>query len=289
MKRRVRGGPLWIPVACLLVACGRGGTPLRDVLPDAGAVPAWRPVSAVQDFDAVNLYDLVDGQADAFFAYAFEQVAVCTYEDAGGRTLRIEVWQLETPSDAFGLFTTYRAGSPVSIGNGGDTDPGRRLDFWQDRYFVRVSAIPPLEDSVLDTFARQVSSALPTDGRAPSLISRLPQRGLVEGSEIFFHREISIQDYLWLGGQNFLALGPETDAVLARYEVKGGMVWLLLVQYPSSSDASAALGALQSGRISNVAAARVHEDLLGAVFGLATETEIESFFDESFEQRREGA
>jgi hypothetical protein len=52
----------------------------------------------VQVFDAENLYDLVDGQAGAFCAYAFEQAAMGDYENAEGEELRVEMWQVATPA-----------------------------------------------------------------------------------------------------------------------------------------------------------------------------------------------
>ncbi len=39
----------------------------------------------------------VDGQADAFFAYNFQQVATQRYQNAEGTLLNIEVWQLAQP------------------------------------------------------------------------------------------------------------------------------------------------------------------------------------------------
>lgn len=275
MSKRVRTGLFWLATAVLLAACG-GEEALEEALPGNGVVAKWDPTGEVQLFDAENLFDLVNGQADSFFAYAFERAAVQSYENGTGATLRVEIWQLGTPADAYGLFTTYRAGEQVAVGNDGDSDPGRRLDFWQDRYFVRLFGVSPLADEVLQTFARTVAGALPAGGEPPSLVDRLPKESLVESSLVFFHQEISIQDRLWLGGQNLLALGPETDAILARYELEGESAWFLLVEYPVSGAASVALDTLQVSGLDRLVAARVHENLLGAVFGPVTEAQAQS-------------
>ncbi|MGD9146121.1 MAG: hypothetical protein PVI80_11200 [Anaerolineae bacterium] len=263
-------------VTILLVACGTGGELPAAALPEGGAVTGWAPSGEVQIYDTENLYSLVNGQADAYFAYAFERVAVRTYEGEDGASLRVEVWQLGEPADAYGLLTTVRGGEPVLIGNGGDGDPGRRLDFWQDRYFVRLFAVSPVDDIALQAFAEQVSGKLPTGGERPAMVARLPEEGLVEESDLFFHQEISIQDQLWLGGQNLLALGPETDGVLARYEIAGGEGWLLLVQYEDNGASSAALDALRAGGISDLFAAEADRNLLAAVFGPMTEVEAQA-------------
>jgi hypothetical protein len=260
----------------LLAGCGAEKSSLHSALPGREVVPGWSPMQDVEVYDTEDLYELVDGQADAFFAYAFEQVAVQTYESASGAMVRVEVWQLGTPADAYGLFTIYRAGRPVVVGNGGDADPGRRLDFWQGRYFVRVLAVSPMDDETMQLFAETVSGALPAGGERPSLMARLPQGGLQEGSEVFFHQEISVQDYLWLGGQNVLALGAETDAVLARYDVEGETAMVLLVAYTDDEAASLALRSLQGSGLGSLLVSDVDERLLVAVFGSVPETEAQT-------------
>jgi predicted choloylglycine hydrolase len=261
--------------AVLLSGCGEKPPALAKVFPGADAVPGWRSEGRVEVFDRENLYDLVDGQAEAFFAYGFEQVAVRRYKNAEGAKLDVEVWQVAKPTDAYGLFTASIAGRAVAIGNDGDSDPGRRLAFWQDRTYVQVRARQEVDDEDLRGFAEAVSAALPEGGERPSLRDQLPPFGLVERSAIFFHEEISIQDRLWLGGQNVLGLGPETDGVLARYDVGGEPVQLLLVQYPDEEAAADGLAALAGGRarpeqrrrVGSLVAAGARGDLLDAVFG----------------------
>jgi hypothetical protein len=98
-------------------------------------------------------------------------------------------------------------------------------------------------------------------------MSHLPDDGLVAGSALFFHQEISIQDRLWLGGENLLGLGAETDGVLARYDLEGEEAQLLLVRYPTADAASAGLAALQNASLDGPLASGVREDWLGSVWG----------------------
>ena len=267
-KPKVRIGR-WSLILLVLVGCGGKAMSLAGAFPGADAIPGWTSSGEVEVFDRENLYDLVDGQADAFFVYGFEQVAVRNYENAEGAALSVEIWQLATPADAYGLFTASIAGEPAAAGNDGDADPGRRWIFWQDRYYVQVRARQALDDADLRHFAEAVSAALPSGGERPALVDRLPAGGLVERSPLFFHEEISIQDRLWLGGENLLGLSPDTDGVLARYDAGGAVVRLLLVQYPDAQAALAGQAALESGQISSLVAAATRDDLLAAVFGEA--------------------
>ncbi len=252
----------------LLGGCrpGKSPSPLA-YFPDADAFPTWRADADAQIYDRETLFDLVDGQADFFFVYGFEQVATRRYKNAEGRVLEVQIWQLADPEDAYGLFTASIAGEPVAVGNEGDADPGRRLSFWQDRYVVQVFTRAPIPDADLRAFAEAVSETLPAGGERPALVGRLPPDGLVARGFIFFHAELSIQDRLWLGGENLLGLSQATDGVLAQYDLGDTPTQLLLVEYPDAAQATTGLAALQGGDIDGLLAADVRGNLLGAVFG----------------------
>ncbi len=241
---------------------------LADVFPAPDRIPGWTSTGAARAYGRSTLFDLVDGQADAFFAYGFERVVTRTYSNSTGNDVHIEIWQLATPSDAFGLFSFARAGTPVAIGNEGDGDPGRRIAFWQHRYYAQVSAQQKLPDDELRNLAQAVAAALPTGGERPALLRRAPTDSRV-GNTIFFRQEISIQSEIWLGGQNLLKLGQETEGILAHYDMGGTAARLVLVQYPDANRSAAGRRALESGPVKNLIAVDARGNLLGAVFGKA--------------------
>jgi predicted small lipoprotein YifL len=254
-------------LALALAGCGNQSPALPAIFPSANVVGGWQPSGEVRTYNRDTIFDLVDGQADAFFAYGFEQVAVRGYQNAAGTTLRAEAWQLATPADAYGLFTANRSGTPAAVGNGGDTDPGRRLAFWKNRYFVSATATTDIPDADLTAFAQAIASALPSGGEPPAVVAKLPAAGLAERNFIFFHQELSIQDRLWLGGENILGLSHDTGGVVAQYDLGGTPAQLLLVQYPDAKAAAAGLAALKGGQVDDFITANVSNNVLGAVFG----------------------
>ncbi len=246
--------------------------------PPAGSVAGWTISQEMAIYNQDNLFNLVDGQAESFFAYGFEQVAVQCYQKGEAR-LNVEIWRLATPADAYGLFTAGRSGQPVDLGSEGDADPGRRLAFWQDHFFTSLTSNQAIDEDELWAFARAVSAALPQGGERPALIDRLPQPGRVERSEMFFHEEMSIQMEVWLGGENLLGLSPATDGALARYDLGGQTARLFLVQYPTPGEADKGLAALKSGKIASVLAADAKGSFLGAVFGQADAAQAQALLE----------
>lgn len=265
----------------LLINCGGKAASPAAFLPAAGAVSGWAPAGETQVYHPDNLYDMVDGQADAFFVYGFEQVVTQKYQNAAGDSLEIALWELATPADAYGLFTSGLTGEPVSIGNGGDTDPGRRVAFWQDHYWVQVYSRQQLPDADLQALAKAVAKNLPAGGSPPALVDRLPQDTRRERRFIFFHEEISIQNDVWLGGTNILGLSQQTEGVLGRCDIDGATAQLLLIQYPEPKAALNGLAALQAGQVEGLVTAGTRDNLLGAVFGQVDQTAGSSLLAEA--------
>ncbi|RPI23350.1 MAG: hypothetical protein EHM70_22625 [Chloroflexota bacterium] len=263
-------------VALLLSACSapQPGVPtptpfnVASAFPTSGSQTGWTVYENLATYNRDNLFNLVDGQAESFFVYGFEQVTVQRYQKEETH-LNLEIWQLATPADAFGLFSAGRTGEPASIGVEGNTDPGRRLAFWQNRYFVSLTADQQLPDEELWAFGRAVSGALPAGGETPGVVASLPAGNKVERSEIFFHEEMSVQMEVWLGGENLLGLSQQTNAVLARYEFGEQTVRLMLVEYPAAGEANDALAVLQSGKVEDILASGAKDNLLAAVIGKA--------------------
>lgn len=258
-------------------------SPLTDAFPGEGAIAGWTPEGELEVYDSETIFNLVDGQADFFFVYGFEQVAVQRYQNAEEIMLDVQIWQLSDDASAYGLFSAGVAGEPVAVGNEGDGDPGRRLAFWQDRYVAQLFSRKSVPDADLLSFGEAISAALPSGGERPALVDRLPAEGLVPRSGLFFHEEISIQNEIWLGGENILGLSPDTDGVLGRYEIAGGAARLLLIEYPDAGAASAGLAALQGGEVEGLVAADANGNLLGAVFGEVSKSAASALLAQALE------
>jgi hypothetical protein len=258
---------IFVLTACQPSAPVATPVPKDTILPAGGSISGWDSPDALKIYNQENLYNLVDGQADAFFAYGFEQVTVQRYQNATGARLNVEIWQLANPADAYGLFHSGIAGQPVSIGVEGDSDPGRRLAFWQQRYFVSVTATEAIPNETLWTFAKEIGNRLPPGGEPPAIVKRLPPEGFVDGSALFFHDEISIQMEIWLGGENILGLSQTTNGIVARYEWGDQKTRLLLIEYPIASDAAHGLKALRDSDIKDIVAAESNGVMLAAVIG----------------------
>ena len=276
-----------VALALFVTGCAGGRDGTSDLLPASDVVPGWSRQGPLDTFDSKNLFDLVDGQAESYFAYGFEQVVVARYSGQGGGQVRVELYRLASPADAYGLFSVSRAGEPLAVGNDGDTDPGRRVAFWQERYYARILAAQPVEQETLLSLAQALAGALPAGGDVPELVRRLSPEGLVPLEVRFFRQELSIQSWLWLGGANVLGLGENSQGVLAAYDRGANRYSLLVVKYTDAESACRAGDGLRSTGVAGFVAAEcggMDTHLLAAVFGDLDKVTAEQVMAEAFAQ-----
>ena len=263
-----------IPALCILLlvllpGCSKPAVmEPKKALPDAVGLTGWIPLGDAETYDRQTLFNYMDGASEYFFTYSFEKMAMRQYRNPAGLELVVEVWRFSKSADAYGLFSGH-TGVAVSIGHASDAtlESGSRLYFWQDRFYAVLTATTTLPDDDLKTVAQAISAGLPAGGTRPAVVGKLPSDQLVPGSAKFFHEELAIQDQLWLGGENLLGLGQDTDAAFAVYQIGGEQVKLLLVQYPDTKRAAAGLQGTAGGSLDDLAASDVKGSLLGAVFG----------------------
>jgi hypothetical protein len=237
-----------------------------DGLVDAAG---WRLDGEPRRYDRETLYELVDGAADLYFSYGFVEVTVEQYVGESGQAARVEIYRTATSADAYGLYTYHSYGEPVELGVDGERDPGYRLAFWQDSAFVQVVAREAAGDEALWALGQAVAARLPQGGERPALVDALPVEGLQPKSVRFFREKVALDNLLWLGPDDPLGLGPDVEGVVARYEIGGQAVDLVLVAYPTPERAQSALSALNASQVEGLAETRGEGRVLGALLASA--------------------
>jgi len=262
---------LWV---CFLVACTARPALLpapKDVLPTNDAVSGWQEQGHSATYDRGTLHGLMEDEADLCFAYGFEELAVGQYANADGDVVQVDVYRLATDADAYGLFAYSVHGESIDLGVDGELEKGHRLAFWQSRTFVQIVAQSQVDDNTLRAFGKAVSSALPDGGERPFLVEALPAEGMRPGSARFFRKKVALDKLLWMGSEDVLGLGTDTDGVLAHYETDGQRFDLILIAFPTAARAQAARSGLIRAGIEDLMTTGIKGRMLGAVFGQVDE------------------
>jgi len=274
---------VWVAVM-MTVSCGsppdeNGREGLQAALPVE--VAGWRAVDGGEVYDAESIFGYIDGHAEVYLAYGMQRCLARRYAGpAGEADIVIDLFELSSPVDAYGVFTHDRDGEEVDVAQGALL---RRswLSFWKGRWFGSVYAEGESERSheAVLALGRAAAAVIHEEGQPPSLVGDLPVDGLERRSVRFLHTHEILNSALFIGFENVLRLGVGTDAALGQYRRDGGEAWLVLVDYPGEEAArkaelsakGAGFASLRMGaRLAAVLATdspELGEALLGEVMG----------------------
>jgi hypothetical protein len=224
-----------------------------DLFPAGGAVTdfsakvpvrigEWLAKDTDRTFDRRTLYDYMDGGAEVYLAFDFRQVWVRKYAGPAGREMILDIYEMGSSAEAFGVFSCDREDPSAGVGQDSEYGPGL-LRFWQGRYFVAVtlsSGDEAAAKSVLE-LGREVASLLGPPGPKPDLLSLLPEESLRPERTSYFHSVVNLNNRFFVSSENILKLDRTTDCVFAEYGPgTGDSTKLLLVRYPDADKAAAA-------------------------------------------------
>lgn len=189
-------------------------------------------------FDDKTIFEYIDGSGEVYRAYNLRQCLARTYSKAGSPGVLLDVFDMATSADAFGVFTHDTDGEAIAIGQDARWRTGW-LSFWKDRFFVSITVQEENAQAfeAAKELGRQVALRIPRVGSRPKLLSHLPPQGLQTDRIRFLHHPIVLNYHFYLSDENILDLSPQTDAVLATYQNANTSARLLLVQYPDANTA----------------------------------------------------
>jgi hypothetical protein len=152
-------------------------------LPPCTAVPGWTQLGPARSYEPDNLFDYMDGNAEAYLLYHFVGMKGITCR-SGDATLNIDISEMEDPEFAYGMFTSTRdPRSPIEkIGVSGQIVPRKGI-FVKDKYYVEISANPERDFSAtLRTFLSAIEKNLQGRSTLPEAIGWFPKENLVADS-----------------------------------------------------------------------------------------------------------
>jgi len=146
-----------------------------DLLPKAGEISGWTPQGEAQEWIGEALYQPINGEAEIYIRYGFQEAAFQDYQGSGSwanTTLSVRVFQQESAAQAKALYEDPGSGTGMpwtgsdAAGTQARTEQFPRscsVDFYEREFFVTVD-IGSGEDQALDVaklFARNVSQKIP--------------------------------------------------------------------------------------------------------------------------------
>ena len=146
-----------------------------DLLPKAGDISGWTPQGAPEEWVGDDLYQPINGAAEIYIRYGFEEAAFQDYQGSGSwssTTVSVQVFKQESADQAQALYEDPGSGTgtPWTGSDAAGTQARTEqfslsctVEFYESKFFVHID-IASGEDQALEVaklFARSVSDKVP--------------------------------------------------------------------------------------------------------------------------------
>ncbi len=199
---------------------------LASLLPQGSDVGA-RLTEGPAFYSPGNLYEYIDGGAEAFVGYDFVALAHAVYQ-RGDAEITVDVYDMGRPDNAFGIYSSERSPEYSFISIGAEGYQGDLLiNFLHDRYYVKLSAFSDTQKGpgLLEPFARWISSAVGTAPSLPKPLSLFPAANLLPHTQTFVLRSPL--------GREFLS-----PAYTARYSLAANTETVVVLSFAENAEAA---------------------------------------------------
>jgi hypothetical protein len=200
----------------------------------------WKWDEKEMKYNSRTLFDYIDGAAELYLAYGFQNLTVRRFDKSNRPPITIELYEMASSEDAYGVFSFERQDETIGVGQGSEFGGGL-LRFWKGKYFVSIYADgegAEVESAIIK-MGRAAANSIPATGPEPKLVDFIPGKdlGLVDRSVRYLKSHVLLNQRFFIAHQNILNLSRKTEAVLAQYIREEQKTQLLLIRYPTLKEA----------------------------------------------------
>lgn len=189
-------------------------------------IKGWKQSGEIQTFIPKNLYEYINGAADLYLMYDFQELKSAEYVNEKKASVIIDIYRHKTPTHSFGIYSQERhpKANFINVGAQGYIEE-EILNFIAGPYYVKITGykIESGGQEVLISFAKKVLENLGEKGTLPTLLNSFPRDGKVKNSEKFV-------------AKNFLGYAFLHSAFTADYDVSGTKFKLFVIEGAEGND-----------------------------------------------------
>jgi hypothetical protein len=228
----------------------------QALLPPDGFLGHWKRAERTLVFTSSDLYGRIDGGAELFLEFGFEQLTVQNYSitsaglqrDPHAGEFQLEIYRMADPIGATGVYL-LKCGREArdTAFKERHTINNYQLQFKRGRYYVVINNTggdEALRPGMVE-FARFIAAHLPAEA-STTIADSLPREGIIPDSIRLARGPYALQAVYTLGEGDILQLRRSITAVSADYRSAGHRTTLILVDYPDEKAAVEAFAHVQA-------------------------------------------
>ena len=168
---------------------------LNKYLPGADEIGEWKEDGSPREYKGEDLYSYINGGAEIYHEYGFAQVIVQDYTRKNGKSIALEIFEMESSEAAFGIysFKTSTQGKGLALGDKAQLED-YYLNFRKGDFVMTLIGFDEDEETVkgLQKIARAVDGKINSRGREPAFVSLLPGNDLIGQSVKYFKGSLGL-------------------------------------------------------------------------------------------------
>jgi hypothetical protein len=210
---------------------GEGAAPAAEIaslFPEPGPDEPFQVADSIRVFSDEELFDFINGGAPIFFEYGFRRAAIQRYELRTGSSVSAEIYEMESPAAAYGIFSFQSVGVQRGSGPGdGGVVGSYYVSFWKERYLVTVTG----EDETAETkqillqLSRSIERKIPGRGTPPELARLLDSQDLGCLDHVYIRGNMGLYGNFVFDTEDFFGVKegivlrcPDAKLVILRYD-----------------------------------------------------------------------
>jgi hypothetical protein len=183
-------------IICTIILAGLAGSlsaqaPIPDTTQLFPEIKNWVR-GEIKHYTSDNLYQPIDGAADLFLRYNFEEMQSASYT-ADSNYISVEIYRHATPDDAFGIYSQERPRKEIyfNIGIQGYKEYDY-INFLSGRCYVKLRCAQANQASLqtMETIAKKIAEKVSDQSVFPKIFSALPTEGRIKYSEKYIALDI---------------------------------------------------------------------------------------------------
>ena len=135
-----------------------------------------------------NLWDIINGAADAYLSYDFQDLHLAEYKKTDDLIVNVEIYRHSTITNAYGIYCSERSSDYnfINIGSQGYIESGV-LNFLSGIYYVKIKCYSDAENiqTIILKIGKAIDYNLKQDKAFPAVLSLFPQKGKKQYSDIY--------------------------------------------------------------------------------------------------------
>lgn len=210
------------------------------------SVSGLKKTGSLRTFTASNLYGHINGGAELFLEFGFEELLIQQYATNGG-TITLEVYRMRDELAAMGIFLMQRGvPTPDSSLTLHHTLNDYQILFQKNHYLVMITRErKDIPTRALFELTKSIALKIP-EGSPQDYFLSLPKDKMIPHSTRIFRGPLALESIYSFSENNIFGLGENVYAVSAEYESStDAPVRKIVIYYPNEKVAASSFACIE--------------------------------------------